>query len=130
MGGSTVPDHFGHRSRLPTNSHHSGQSAETRIAKPRPSAEAVRTSGKAVASLVLGILSLLLGCFVVGVVTGAIAMVLGHQARLDMRRSQRKLEGRGLATAGFILGLISVILGLLVGLLTLLGFVGTGFWGR
>jgi Domain of unknown function (DUF4190) len=64
-----------------------------------------RTSGKAIASLVLGIVSL----FLFGVIAGVLAIVLGVQARKEIERDPT-VGGRGLAAAGMVLGIIGVVL--------------------
>jgi hypothetical protein len=60
-----------------------------------------RTSGTAVASLVFGVLSWIVLPFI-----GAIlAIVLGHSARGEIRRSPPgTIEGDGMALAGLLLG--------------------------
>ena len=62
--------------------------------------------GPAVASLVLGILSLICACFgyssIAGLIFGIIGIVLGAKAR--------KVSQTGLATAGFVCSLIGLIL--------------------
>jgi hypothetical protein len=65
-----------------------------------------KTSGKAIASLVLGIFP------VVPVAGSILAVVLGHKSRREIRESSGQLEGDGLALAGLILGY--VVLSLLV----------------
>ena len=60
--------------------------------------------GKATASMVLGILSLL--CF--GVLAGIPAIILGHMSRSNIRKSMGRLQGGGMALAGLIMGYISV----------------------
>jgi len=75
---------------------------------PQPARSRDR-SGKAVLSLILGIASL----FIVPLVTGVIAIVLGWIARRDIEQSPA-LGGRGLATAGMVLGAIGVVLGILM----------------
>ena len=69
----------------------------------------MRTSGTAVASLILGILA-----WVVLPLIGAIlAVVLGHIARSEIRRSPPgSVEGDGMAIAGLVLGYLH--LGLLL----------------
>lgn len=59
--------------------------------------------GKAVASLICGILSVTL----FSVFTGLPAIILGHMSRASIRRSMGKLKGDGLALAGLIMGYIS-----------------------
>jgi len=62
------------------------------------------TSGKATASLVLGIVSL----FCLGVITGILAVVFGVIAQNEIRRNP-SLTGSGLATAGIIIGIIGFV---------------------
>ncbi|HEV2176758.1 MAG TPA: DUF4190 domain-containing protein [Terriglobia bacterium] len=57
-----------------------------------------RNSGKAIASLVLGIFP------VVPLVGTILAIVFGHMARAEIRRSGGRLKGDGMALAGLILG--------------------------
>ncbi|HTI35690.1 MAG TPA: DUF4190 domain-containing protein [Miltoncostaea sp.] len=70
--------------------------------------------GKAVASLVLGIIGLFIP------VTAAPAVGLGLFAMDDVRVTGGRIGGRGLAVAGFVLGIVSLslwALGLLLGML-------------
>lgn len=76
-------------------------------------------SGKAVASLVLGILSIVL-CYV-GFIPGAIAIVLGVTAKRDIDREG--FEGRGLAIAGLICGIVGTSIQLLWDGVVLLAFL-------
>jgi type II secretory pathway pseudopilin PulG len=66
-----------------------------------PSAQ--QTDGKATASLILGILSLL--CL--SIFAGIPAIILGHMSKANIRRSMGRLKGDGMATAGLIMGYIS-----------------------
>lgn len=68
------------------------------------------TNGKAIASLVLGILSL----FCCGFISGIAAIILGKQAQQETAISGQ--NGAGLAQAGFILGIIGTVLSVLVGI--------------
>lgn len=61
------------------------------------------TSGKAVASLVLGI-----SIFLFSILTGIPAIIFGHLAKSDIRKSGGRLQGDGMALAGLILGYSSV----------------------
>ena len=63
----------------------------------QPMAEPAKTSGMAIASLVLGIL----GIFSCGV-TALIGVILGAMAMSKIRDSNGRLQGRGLALAGVI----------------------------
>jgi hypothetical protein len=60
-------------------------------------------SGMAVASLVLGIFSMV-GC---PIIASLPAIILGHVAHSRNRRSPNEYGGGGLATAGFVLGYVS-----------------------
>jgi hypothetical protein len=77
---------------------------------PRP----VRTSGKAIASLVLGILSLGFS-----LLSGIPAIVLGALGLRDIGRSQGRMGGTGLAIAGIVTGSLGMFMctPILVGLL-------------
>ena len=77
-----------------------------------------RTPGLAIASLVLGLLSLF--CF--SVVAGVPAIICGHLAHGRIKRSGGRLSGAGLAVAGFVLGYLSIAMTILTGLV-LLGMV-------
>ncbi len=56
------------------------------------------TSGKALASMIVGIFGLL--CFPVAIV----AIVLGHMSRSEIRKSNGRLQGLGMSTAGLVMG--------------------------
>src|ERR1700757_1123111 len=62
-----------------------------------------QTDGKATASLIFGILSLL--CF--SILAGIPAIILGHMSKANIRRSMGRLKGDGMATAGLVMGYIS-----------------------
>src|SRR5437867_1476027 len=64
--------------------------------------------GLAIASFVLGLLSLVL-C-VASPVTAIPAIILGHLAHIKSRRAPETYGGRGLAIAGFVLGYVSLLL--------------------
>ncbi|CAL9463715.1 hypothetical protein C1708_13560 [Streptomyces sp. DH-12] len=76
---------------------------------PRPQP---RTNGKAVGSLVCGVL-----CVVTGGLTGLPAVILGHMAQSEMRRTGE--SGDGMALTGLVLGWLSV-----AGWVMFLGLVG------
>ena len=71
-------------------------------------APAQPTSGMAIASLLFGILGLTL----FPVFGGIIALITGYMARNQIQQSGGTMGGQGLATAGIVLGWISI--GLLV----------------
>ena len=61
-------------------------------------------------SLVLGILSFVCG----GFITAIPAIICGHIGRSAVRKSNGKLGGSGLATAGLVLGYIALVLNILI----------------
>jgi serine/threonine protein kinase len=76
---------------------------------------APRTSRKAIASLVLGLFSILCLCF-----TGIPAVVLGALGLLEVERSRGFYKGKGMAIAGILLGSFGCLLGLIAVLAGLL----------
>jgi hypothetical protein len=70
-----------------------------------PMAPVAPNSSKATTSLVLGICSLV-AC---GLFLGIPAMVVGRRAKREIAESRGRLGGEGLATAGFVTGLIGTI---------------------
>ncbi|MBA2568842.1 MAG: DUF4190 domain-containing protein [Actinobacteria bacterium] len=75
---------------------------------------AQRTSGYAIASLILGIA----GFFVFPLVPSILAVVFGKKAREELRRDPA-LGGEGLATGGIVLGWVGIAL-VAIGLVFLL----------
>lgn len=74
-----------------------------------------QNSTKAVAALVVGIVSPVLGlcCAILGLV-GIVAVVLGRNAQKEIAASHGGLTGAGMAKAGVILGVIGISLGLVM----------------
>jgi hypothetical protein len=71
------------------------------------------TNGKATASLITGIASLVLSwCCGLGLV-GIVAVVLGAKARKEIVASRGTQQGDGLALGGIVTGAIAAVLGLL-----------------
>jgi len=64
--------------------------------------------GLAVASMVLGILSLVSLCF--GVPVGIVAVVLSVVAKNGMRKSEN-YDGKEMATVGMVTGIIGIVVG-------------------
>jgi hypothetical protein len=79
-----------------------------------------QTSTLAIISLVGGILSWTLA----PVIGGIVAVVTGHMAKGEIRRSGGMLTGDGLATAGMILGYIHLGLAVIGFCLAILAFAG------
>lgn len=69
-----------------------------------------RTDGMAIAALVVGVIGVvaILGFGAAAVLLGVAAIVLGVLARRRIGESRGALAGGGLATAGWILGLVAV----------------------
>jgi hypothetical protein len=76
-----------------------------------PPPQQAPTDGKATASLVFGILSLI-PCFLI--LAGIPAIILGHLSRSEIKRSMGRLGGAGMALAGLIMGYISIGFSLLI----------------
>ena len=62
--------------------------------------------GFAITSMVLGIIALFTGCF--GIVFGIVAIIFSSVAGNGMKKS-RNFEGKGMATAGMVMGLLGAI---------------------
>jgi hypothetical protein len=82
---------------------------------------APETNGKAITALVLGIG----GFLICPVVLSVAAIVIGGQARNEIRSSQGLQSGDGLAKAGVILGIVSLVLSALF----LIGIIAFGVLG-
>jgi Flp pilus assembly pilin Flp len=77
-----------------------------------------QNSGKATASMVLGIV----GVVACGFIAGIPAIILGKQARREIDASNGWLTGRGMATAGIVMGWIEVGLAILAAVVVVLVF--------
>jgi type IV pilus assembly protein PilA len=66
--------------------------------QPTPYVGAGETSGKALASLLTGIFGLILFPLAIA------AIILGHMSRSEIRKSNGRLKGDGMATAGLVMG--------------------------
>jgi len=77
-----------------------------------------RNCGYAIASMVLGIVGLVFGFIpglgVIGLICGVVAIILGVVGKNAIDRSNGELNGRGMATAGIVLGIITVGLDILL----------------
>jgi hypothetical protein len=76
-----------------------------------PGYAAQRTDGLAVASLVVGIVSILCDLFCLGIVLGPSAAIMGFISRQRIATSGGMLGGGGVALAGLILGVVGFVLG-------------------
>ncbi|TAA28182.1 DUF4190 domain-containing protein [Pseudoxanthomonas winnipegensis] len=77
------------------------------------------TSSLAVVSLVFGIL----GWSLLPTIGALVAIITGHMARAEIRRSQGAMEGDGMAVAGLVLGWLHLVL-LVLGIAALFLFFG------
>lgn len=78
------------------------------------------TSSLAVVSLVFGIL----GWTLLPAVGAVVAVITGHMARAEIRRSAGQLEGDGMAVAGLVLGWLAIGLAVAAVLAFILFFGG------
>jgi hypothetical protein len=69
------------------------------------------TLPNAVPVLVLGICSIVFGCFMVGVILGIIGIVLSSKGRKLYKDNPSAYEGYGMLNAGFIMSIIGTVLG-------------------
>lgn len=93
-------------------------------------ADNLPTSGKAIASLVLGIVSIVM-CSAYGVLSvpcGIIAIVMANGVKQQIVRQEVAPSSAGLAKAGWVCGVIGLVLGGLM-MLFLLLMLGFGFAG-
>ena len=81
------------------------------------------TSSLAIASLVSGIL----GWTLLPVIGTLVAIITGHMARAEIRRSAGALDGDGLAIGGLVLGWVSALLWIL-GIAAIFLFFGGLAW--
>lgn len=77
------------------------------------------TSSLAVVCLVFGIL----GWSLLPTIGALVAVITGHMARAEIRRSQGALDGDGMAVAGLVLGWLHLVL-LVLGIAALFLFFG------
>jgi hypothetical protein len=68
-----------------------------------------KNNGKALWALILGII----GLVCCGIFTGVPAIILGKMGQNEVDASNGTQKGRGMATAGFVLGIIAVVWGVI-----------------
>jgi type IV pilus assembly protein PilA len=73
--------------------------------EPPPPPPVQQTSGKALASLISGIIGLVT---LILFIPGLLAIIFGHIARGEIRRSRGQLKGEGMALSGLIMGYVTV----------------------
>jgi Domain of unknown function (DUF4190) len=88
------------------------------------SAAPQNTSTTAIVSLVMGV-----ACWIgLPVIGSIVAVVCGHLARAEIRRSEGAIGGDGLALAGLILGYVHLVLALLVVTFIIFVMLGMAHW--
>lgn len=75
--------------------------------------------------MILGIVGMVLCCLFAGIP----AIVLGHQAKREIDAAPGVQEGRGMATAGFVLGIISTV-GSVLYIAVMIAFFATNGFGE
>lgn len=75
------------------------------------STEIKQTVPYAVATLILGICSIVFGCFFVGLICGIVGLVLGGKGKRVYNEAPSSYTGYGMLSAGRILSIIGVISG-------------------
>lgn len=78
---------------------------------PLHQAAAVPNSSLAIASLVAGVLAWI---FPIVIIPAIVAVVCGHMARTEIRNAGGNLGGKGMATAGLVLGYMQLAFALLM----------------
>ena len=94
---------------------------------PPPGGAQPKTSGKAIASLVTGLVGLLTICCGFLVVSSIVALVLGILARKEIQRSNGALKGDGMALTGIITGIVGIIVVIVTIILVATGAIDTNF---
>jgi hypothetical protein len=83
-----------------------------------------KDSQLAIASLITGIL----GWTILPVLGSVAAIITGHLANKEIKESNGALSGKGMATAGLILGYIQLAFVVLIMIIAILGFALSSFW--
>lgn len=87
-----------------------------------------KTSGKAITSLVTGIISLpTVCCWPLSLVLAVLGIVFGVLGRKDIRNSGGQQKGEGMALAGLICGAVAIALIVLVLVLAATGVIDTNY---
>jgi hypothetical protein len=86
----------------------------------------VPNNGMAIASMVCGIVSILMlfGCFI-GIIAAVPAVICGHIALKQIREYMLPMGGRGMAIAGLVTGYITIGITLVFGLLFAFGIASS-----
>ena len=84
-----------------------------------PGAAPLQNAPGAVASMVCGIV----GLIVCGIIMGIIALILGAQAKGHISRTPGQYGGSGMATAGIVLGILDIVFAI-IALIIIIGSRG------
>jgi hypothetical protein len=82
---------------------------------------ATRTSTAAIISMIAGILGFVQLLPAIGPIAAVIA---GHMAKSEIKKSGGMVTGNGMATTGLILGYVTIAFGICLGCIGLLAFTG------
>lgn len=83
----------------------------------------VITNGFSIASMILGISSIVLACcYGIGIIPGILGVIFGFMARKKIDNSQGRERGSGFALAGIITGFIGILFAIVVLILLVLTF--------
>jgi hypothetical protein len=94
---------------------------------PPPAYPAAQQKSLAIASLILGIVSITIGfCCYFGVATGPVAMGLGIYALTQIKKNPNRYGGKGMAIAGIVMGSLYFVFLALIVLIYGLSFMMSG----
>ncbi len=74
--------------------------------------------------LILGICSIVLGCFVIGIILGSIGLVVSGKSKRIYQQNPEMYSNYSTLNAGRILSIIGLILGIVSTILVVLYFIG------
>ena len=88
-----------------------GMYSDNQALKPAPSPEVTDAESKSIASLVMGIISIVTSFFIVGLILGPLAISNGKKARLVLNEKNHNFW---IALAGIITGIIGLVMSIIV----------------
>ena len=95
--------------------------------QPQYGGQQPANSGKAIAAMVTGLVGLLTLCCGFFVVSSIAGLVLGFLARKDIRSSNGRLKGDGMALTGIITGILGIVALIVSIVLIATGVIDTNF---